>query len=144
MDRLNAEEFAQFKKEYYEDAGQAVPVEFQNPSQYRDKDNDWYGALLRTAPIQSYNLSLTSNKERVNTAVVAGYFQQDGVVLNNTYKRYSVRLNTDYSVSDKVKIGFNPVSYTHLDVYKRQAIWGKPPKSNVSKAPAKSCKRTLI
>lgn len=104
---LNAEEFAQFKKEYYEDAGQAVPVEFQNPSQYRDKDNDWYGALLRTAPIQSYNLSLTSNKERVNTAVVAGYFQQDGVVLNNTYKRYSVRLNTDYTISDKVKIGFN-------------------------------------
>jgi len=104
---LNAEEFAQFKKEYYEDAGQAVPVEFQNPSQYRDKNNDWYGALLRTAPIQSYNLTLTSNKERVNTAVVAGYFQQDGVVLNNTYKRYSVRLNTDYAISDKVKVGFN-------------------------------------
>jgi TonB-linked SusC/RagA family outer membrane protein len=104
---LNAVDFAQFKKEYYEDAGQPVPTEFQNPSQYAGKDNDWYGALLRNAPIQSYNLTLTSNKEKVNTAVVAGIFQQDGVVLNNTYKRYSVRLNTDYQVSDKVKIGFN-------------------------------------
>ncbi|MFN8347520.1 MAG: TonB-dependent receptor [Spirosomataceae bacterium] len=104
---LDAVGFAQFKKEYYEDAGQPVPVEFQNPSQYAGKNNDWYGALLRNAPIQSYNLTLTSNKERVNTAVVAGVFQQDGVVLNNTYKRYSVRLNTDYQVSNKVKIGFN-------------------------------------
>ncbi|WP_428666533.1 SusC/RagA family TonB-linked outer membrane protein [Runella sp.] len=104
---LNAVDFAQFKKEYYEDAGQAVPVEFQNPSQYEGKNNDWYAALLRNAPIQSYNLTLTSNKEKVNTAVVAGVFQQDGVVLNNTYKRYSLRLNTDYTVSDKIKIGFN-------------------------------------
>jgi TonB-linked SusC/RagA family outer membrane protein len=104
---LNAVDFAQFKKEYYEDAGQPVPVEFQNPSQYAGKDNDWYGALLRNAPIQSYNLTLTSNKEKVSTSVVAGYFQQDGVVLNNTYKRYSLRLNSDYTVSDKVKIGFN-------------------------------------
>lgn len=104
---LNAVDFAQFKKEYYEDAGQPVPAEFQNPSQYAGKNNDWYGALLRNAPIQSYNLTLTSNKEKVNTTVVAGVFKQDGVVLNNTYKRYSLRLNTDYQVSNKVKIGFN-------------------------------------
>lgn len=104
---MDAVEFAQFKKEYYEDAGQAVPAEFQNPSQYAGKNNDWYGALLRTAPIQSYNLTLTSNKENVSTSLVAGVFNQDGVVLNNNYKRYSLRMNTDYKISEKVKIGFN-------------------------------------
>ena len=31
---------------------QPVPEEFQNPSQYEGKNNDWYGALLRTAPLQ--------------------------------------------------------------------------------------------
>ena len=49
---LNAEEFAQFKKESYEDAKQPVPLEFQNPADYRDKNNDWYGALLRTRAIR--------------------------------------------------------------------------------------------
>ena len=104
---LNAVEFAQFKKEYYEDAGQAVPVEFQNPAQYEGKNNDWYGAVLRSAPIQSYNLTISSNKERSNTSLVAGYFNQQGVVLNNAYKRYSLRMNSNYNISDKVTVGFN-------------------------------------
>jgi TonB-linked SusC/RagA family outer membrane protein len=104
---MDAVEFAQFKKEYYEDAGQPVPVEFQNPAQYEGKNNDWYGALLRDAPLQSYNLTLTSNTEKLNTALVAGVFDQQGVVLNTTYKRYSMRMNSDYAISDKVKIGFN-------------------------------------
>ncbi|MCW3082351.1 TonB-dependent receptor [Segetibacter sp.] len=104
---MDAVEFAQFKKEYYEDAGQAVPAEFQNPSQYQGKNNDWYGALLRKAPLQSYNLTVTSSTDKVSTALVAGVYNQEGVVLNNVYKRYSLRMNTDYAVSDKVKIGFN-------------------------------------
>ncbi|WP_288428752.1 TonB-dependent receptor [uncultured Spirosoma sp.] len=104
---LNAVEFAQFKKEYYEDQGQAVPTEFQNPAQYEGKNNDWYGALLRVAPIQSYNLTISSNRERSSTALVAGVFNQDGVVLNNKYKRYSLRMNSNYNLSDQVSVGFN-------------------------------------
>ena len=104
---LTAEEFAQFKKEFYEDAKQPVPVEFQNPSQYAGKDNDWYGALLRKAPLQSYNLSISNNTGKSRTSVVAGVFNQQGVVINNEYKRYSMRMNSEYDVSDKVKIGFN-------------------------------------
>ncbi|WP_254560495.1 SusC/RagA family TonB-linked outer membrane protein [Dyadobacter diqingensis] len=104
---LNAEEFAQFKKEYYEDQNQAVPDEFKDPSIYRGKNNDWYGALLRRAPLQSYNLTVTTNTEKSSTSVVAGVFTQKGVVLNNSYKRYSLRINNEYRVSDKIKLGFN-------------------------------------
>ncbi|MDG1279166.1 MAG: TonB-dependent receptor [Algoriphagus sp.] len=107
LEMLNAEEFAQFKKEYYTDAGQAVPEIFQNPADFRDQDNDWYGAMLETAPITSYNLTVTSNKERVNTAIIAGFFDQKGVVRNTDYERFSLRMNTDYAVSDKVNIGVN-------------------------------------
>ncbi len=110
---MNAQEFAQFQKESYEDKGLAVPVKFQNPAQYAGKSTDWYGALLRTAPMQSYNLTLTSNRDKLSTAVVAGIFNQDGVMLNSNYKRFSLRINTDYELSDKIKIGFNLApSYT--------------------------------
>lgn len=107
LEMMNAEEFAQFKKEYYEDASRPVPSVFQDPSIYRGKTNDWYDALLRTAPISSYNLTLTSNKERVNTSVVLGVFDQKGVIVNTDFKRFSLRLNTDYQLSDKVSIGVN-------------------------------------
>ncbi|MBS1750086.1 MAG: TonB-dependent receptor [Bacteroidetes bacterium] len=104
---MNAEEFAEFKKEYYEDAGQPVPVEFQNPADYRNKNNDWYNALLRKAGLQSYNLTITSNTDKLSTALVGGILNQDGVVLNNTYKRYSLRMNMEYKIAKNLKIGFN-------------------------------------
>lgn len=107
LDMMNAVQFAQFKKEYYTDAGDPVPEIFQNPSQYEGKTNDWYGALLRTAPIQSYNLSITSNKKDHSVAVIAGVFDQQGVVINSDYRRYSLRLNTSFDVSNTVKLGFN-------------------------------------
>jgi TonB-linked SusC/RagA family outer membrane protein len=107
IEMMNAVEFAQFKKESYEDAKQPVPAEFQNPAQYEGKNNDWYDALLRVAPLQSYNLSITSNREKARTAVVAGVFNQQGVVINNAYKRYSLRINSEFDVSDKIKLGFN-------------------------------------
>ncbi|WP_409014311.1 SusC/RagA family TonB-linked outer membrane protein [Dyadobacter sp. CY326] len=104
---LNAQEFAQFKKEFYEDQNIAVPKEFENPASYANKNNDWYDAVLRSAPIQSYNLTITSNKDRLKTSLVAGIFNQKGVVVNNDYKRYSLRMNSEYDVSDKIQIGFN-------------------------------------
>ena len=104
---MNAEEFAQFKKESFEDAKQPVPAEFQNPSQYKDKDNDWYGALLRTSPITSHNLTITSNTPKSRTSLVAGVLDQKGVVRNTDYQRYSLRLNSTYDISDKVTVGFN-------------------------------------
>jgi TonB-linked SusC/RagA family outer membrane protein len=108
LDMMNAEEFAQFKKESFEDAKQPVPVEFQNPSEYKNKDNDWYNSLLnKDAPISSYNLSITSNKEKSRTSLVAGVLQQKGVVRNTDYQRYSLRLNSTYDISDKVTVGFN-------------------------------------
>lgn len=104
---MNAEEFAQFKKESFEDAKQPVPAEFQNPSQYKDKDNDWYGALIRTSPMTSHNLTITSNTPKSRTSLVAGVLDQKGVVRNTDYQRYSLRLNSTYDISDKVTVGFN-------------------------------------
>ncbi|WP_289042435.1 TonB-dependent receptor [uncultured Zobellia sp.] len=107
IEMMDAVEFAQFKKEYYEDQGSPVPDIFQNPAQYEGQTNDWYDALLRTAPMTNYNLSITSNKEKLKTSVVLGFFDQEGVVLGSDYKRYSLRANLDYTLSDKVRIGVN-------------------------------------
>ncbi|MDO9551219.1 TonB-dependent receptor [Rhodonellum sp.] len=107
LEMMDAVEFATFKKEYFEDSGRPVPEMFQNPTSYEGKTQDWYDALLQTAPISNYNLTITSNTEKMRTSVVAGYFDQGGVILNTDFKRFSLRLNTDYQISDKVRVGFN-------------------------------------
>lgn len=103
---MNGTEFAQFKKESYQDLGLPVPAQFQNPSQYGAGYN-WYDAMLQSAPIQNYSTSFLSNKERYSASVVAGVFNQDGVLRNSNLKRFSLRANTEFKVTEKIKAGFN-------------------------------------
>ncbi|CAN5696991.1 TonB-dependent receptor [soil metagenome] len=103
---MNGTEFAQFKKESYEDLGLDVPETFQNPSQYGE-GYDWYGGMLQSAPIQNYSISINSSRDRLSTAAILGYFNQEGVLRNSDFQRFSLRLNSEYKVSDKIKVGFN-------------------------------------
>lgn len=105
-DMMDGTEWAQFKKEYYEDLGQAVPEAFQNPSQY-GKGTDWYDAMLRTAMIQDYSISINAGKDKFTSSVVIGFFKQDGVVLNSDYNRASIRANSVYQISPQLKASFN-------------------------------------
>lgn len=105
-DMMNATEWAQFKKESYEDLGQAVPEAFQNPSQY-GKGTDWYDAMLRSAMIQDYSVSISGGNDKFTSSVVIGYFNQEGVVLNSDYHRASIRANSSYQITPKLKASFN-------------------------------------
>lgn len=118
-DVMNAREFAQFEKEFYEDkikyenwvnptTGTAVvPAEYQNPEQYGEGTN-WYNSLIRdNAPIQNYSLSLSSGREKSSSTVIFGYFNQQGVVKNTGFQRYNLRVNNDFTPNDRVKLGFN-------------------------------------
>jgi TonB-linked SusC/RagA family outer membrane protein len=70
-------------------------------------------SVLRTAPQQSYNLSVAGGNEKVKYALSGEYFDQDGIIINSNFKRYSLRANIDAQLTDRltVKVNLNP-SYT--------------------------------
>lgn len=107
LDMMDAVEFAQFKKEYYEDQGDPVPDIFQNPSQYEGQTNDWYDALLRTAPMSIYTLNVSSSTDKFRSSMTAGFTDREGVVLGSDWRQYTLRANLAYDISDKVQIGLN-------------------------------------
>src|SRR6266487_5167672 len=113
-DMMNGAEFAEFKKESYEDLGLPVPEPFQNPQQYSEGYN-WYDGMLQSAPIQNYSISLNSSKDRFSTSAVAGFFKQDGVLRNSDYTRFSLRVNSEFKVSEKIKTGFNIAPIYSID-----------------------------
>jgi len=106
---MNAREFAQFKYEWYDDQGQAVPERYMNPVQYGPNDGtDWFDVLLNpNAAIKNYQLSILTGSEKVKTAFTASYNKQDGVMLNTFAERITARANNIFTVSDKFTIGFN-------------------------------------
>jgi len=75
-----------------------------NPGAY---DTDWYGAILRNAWTQNHNFSLSGGSERTSHFLAFGYLEDEGIVLNNKFKRFNVRSNTDYRINDKFNIGIN-------------------------------------
>ena len=69
---------------------------------------DWQKIMYRTAITQNYNLSVSAmagNKTQILASL--GYLNQEGLVINNDYLRYTGRLKVDHQVSDNVKIGAN-------------------------------------
>lgn len=105
-DMMNGQEWAQFKKEYYEDLNQPVPAPLQNPSQY-GQGYDWYDAMLRPALINDYSIGLNVNRDKFTSSIVAGYFRQEGVLLNSDYKRITARANNLFKINNALRVGLN-------------------------------------
>jgi len=69
---------------------------------------DWQKTMYRTAVTQNYNLSVSAmagNKTQILASV--GYLNQQGLVINNDYVRYTGRLKVDHEINSKVKMGLN-------------------------------------
>lgn len=111
-DLMNAQEFAQFKKEYYEDQALyegytgGVPECYQNP-QAIGKGTDWFDILLQDAITQNYNLGLSAAGEKFKSAVNINYNAKEGVILNTYSNRFAARANNVYEASDRVSFGLN-------------------------------------
>jgi len=75
-------------------------------------NTNWLGSIFRSAPEQDHELSVSGGNEKTQYAVSANYFNQDGIILNSFYKRYTIRTKLITEVTDKLKIGVNlSVSY---------------------------------
>ncbi len=117
---MDATEFATYMKEFFEDRARyegytgGVPEEYQNPAQY-GVGTDWYDVLLRHAPIQNHSLSLASGGEKAAVSVTGGYFNQQGVLINTGYERYSLRANAEFRPTDRLTVGINVAPSVQLD-----------------------------
>ncbi|MGM9511567.1 SusC/RagA family TonB-linked outer membrane protein [Larkinella sp. GY13] len=70
-------------------------------------NTDWLGALFRPAPVRSAYVSVAGGKESARYLIAADYFKQDGVILGSDFERLSMRLNTDFDLTDNLKVGQN-------------------------------------
>jgi TonB-linked SusC/RagA family outer membrane protein len=120
---MNGEQWAQFMNEKFTDAKKyeapfnaVVPDIYQNPSQYGEGTN-WFDLTTRTAPIQRYNLSILAAREKSSSAVIFGYEDQQGVLINNGTKLLTLRINNDMTLGSRnqLKVGFNLAPSYRMD-----------------------------
>jgi TonB-linked SusC/RagA family outer membrane protein len=114
FDTYNGDEFATLKREaarttnngvYQPDADVFTPIELEvmGTGDYVD----WQEELLRVAPIQSHNLSVTTGAEKTTVYTSLNYMSQDGVVPGTDFKKVTLRLNADQKITNWLKLGIN-------------------------------------
>ena len=115
-DLMNGQEFAQWRKEAIMDkirfeegrepTLEDVPEIYRNP-ELIGKGTNWFDEVTRVAPMTDLNLSVSGGTEKIKTYISAGYFNQEGVMLNTGFDRFSLRTNVDANLSDRFKVGLN-------------------------------------
>lgn len=127
---MNAREFATFYNELYEDkrkyenSNAQVPDIYTNPERYGEGTN-WFDVVTRQAPIQNYDIAVSSASARSRSTVIAGYQRQEGVMVNTGTQLFSFRINQDFHLNnDKLKIGFGLAPSYRFDHNNRMSTDG--------------------
>ena len=68
---------------------------------------DWQDEFFRLAPIQNYQLSLSSGRGNTKYRVSMGYTDQEGIAIESNYKRLNFRANVESKVFNRITVGVN-------------------------------------
>jgi TonB-linked SusC/RagA family outer membrane protein len=71
------------------------------------KGSDWQSAGIRKAPVQNHELSVAGGDEKSKYLIAGNYFNQDGILYNTGYQRYSGRINYERNLNDAFKVNLN-------------------------------------
>ncbi len=110
---LNAEQFATLNNEARVNGGLIPIPKYANPAALGAGTN-WLDAIFRRARIQNYSVSATGGSEKARYAISGAFFQQDGTIINNDFKRFTLRANGDVNLSKNFRIG-NTLAVTHQE-----------------------------
>lgn len=68
---------------------------------------DWQDVIYRTAITQNHQLSISGATEKTNYLVSAGYLDQEGILLNSGYDRFSLRASVKTNISSWLNFNLN-------------------------------------
>jgi TonB-linked SusC/RagA family outer membrane protein len=112
IDLLNGPEYARMQNTW-----KATQNLYGNPvlpftdAQIADLDKtggtDWQDQLFRKASLQMHQISIKGGTDAVRYFIAGGYFNQEGLIVNTQFKRYTLRSNLDVNVNKWLKAGLN-------------------------------------
>ncbi len=114
MDIMNADQFVQYvrvanglsKTDNSNDAailgGQALLDSYS-----AGVDTDWLDLVLDPGAQQEHQVSFSGGNAGMRYYLSGSYFNEEGVIRNTAYERFSLKANVDGNVNDRINIGFS-------------------------------------
>lgn len=116
LDLLNGADYARKSNDYAAsiNGSPAAPVDpvlpFTNAQiDALDKSGgtDWQNVIYQSGKINNHLLSVSGGSDAVRYFVSGGYMDQQGILVNSAYKRYTFRSNLDLKINKWISGGFN-------------------------------------
>lgn len=70
-------------------------------------NTNWQNEAFQRAPISQYDISLTGGNDKTTFYIGGQYLDQKGILVRNSFKRFSGRINLDHKVNDWLSLGLN-------------------------------------
>ncbi len=70
-------------------------------------DTDWQAEAFQKAPMGQFDISASGGDAKTRFFVSAQYLDQKGILIKNTFKRMSGRVNLDHKATEKLTLGVN-------------------------------------
>lgn len=102
LNLLNASQFALYYNESIYN-GSGSPRFYENPSSFGE-GTDWQDETFRTAITTSHDISIKGGSDNVRYAISGSYLNQEGIIIDSDFQRYSLRINLDIKATEKLSI----------------------------------------
>lgn len=108
MDLLNAAEFAETANAHATAVGTTLPFTDEQIAGFKTNGGtNWQNEIFRRAPSQEYLLSLAGGNDKTGYFISGNYLDQDGVINNSYYKRYTIRSNINSNLNNRISAFLN-------------------------------------
>jgi TonB-linked SusC/RagA family outer membrane protein len=84
------------------------PVELESIALGRS--TDYIAGLMRQGNIQSHQVGVSGGSDKTTFFVSGNYFKDLGVIKNQDFSRYTIRINLDHQITKKLKIGLSSLA----------------------------------
>ncbi|PZP52352.1 MAG: TonB-dependent receptor [Pseudopedobacter saltans] len=104
LDVLNSNQLADLLIDEKRNAGDNT---FTIPDSLRNINVNWQDQVYRTAPMTSANVGFSGGSDKGTFYLGGGYLNQQGIIVNNYFKRYSAKMSVDQNMKKWLKVGMN-------------------------------------
>lgn len=109
LDVMNALNYAELVNEAYTNDGLSPYYDDSEMQQIRQnpEGTDWQDEIFRSAPTQNYQFTFSGGDQKMIYSVSANYYDQEGIIINSDFKRYSGRINLERNILSNFRVGTN-------------------------------------
>ncbi len=108
LDLMNAKEYAQFYNiQQLNDTGE----EYFSQSEIDSfgEGTDWQDLIFQSAPLHNHSLTVSGGNTKTKFSVGGSYYDQEGIIKNSDYRRFTLRANVNHDISKKISLTFNAI-----------------------------------